>query len=307
VKDYYSTLGVAEQASADEIKKAYRKLAKQNHPDATGGDVKKGERFKEISEAYSVLSDATKRSQYDQLRQNPYAQNAEWGNGTGVDIGDIFAQFFGGGARVRAGAPGGAGPHVEFHSFSGGEEAPEGFGDLFEMFGGGAPGRRRGRRSAGRARQLALLELELPEAALGTIKTVQVGGQTLQVRIPPGVEDGARLRAGDTSFQIRVRPHAQLRREGADIHTELPISVTEALLGAKIDVPTLDGGVALTVPAGTSSGAKLRLRGKGAALPRGGRGDQYVHIRITAARELSARARQLVEQLAEEPDFKVRR
>src|SRR5215510_11556363 len=103
MKDYYATLGVAETASATDIKKAYRRLAKEYHPDATGGDRKKESRFKDVSEAYSVLSDTEKRSQYDQLRKNPFAQGAEWGGETGVDIGDIFAQFFGGGARGNGG------------------------------------------------------------------------------------------------------------------------------------------------------------------------------------------------------------
>src|SRR5262249_43259016 len=162
MKDYYSTLGVSEGAGAEEIKKAYRKLAKEYHPDATGGDVKKGERFKDVSEAYSVLGDETKRSQYDQLRANPSAQNARWGGDTGVDIGDIFAQFFGGAAR----GGNGAGFRVETFGDDGGGGGGFGFGDIF----GG--GRRRGGRRA-RAQEVYALELELPEAALGTTKTLQ--------------------------------------------------------------------------------------------------------------------------------------
>src|SRR5215831_8690970 len=254
MKDYYATLGVAETASATDIKKAYRRLAKEYHPDATGGDRKKESRFKDVSEAYSVLSDTEKRSQYDQLRKNPFAQGAEWGGDTGVDIGDIFAQFFGGMGGGRGGRPrrNGGGGRVEFHEFQMGEEP---------FLGGIFGGARRGRRRRSEPQQLALLDLDLKEAALGTVKTVSVFGKTMQVRIPSGVHDGARLRAGDVSFQIRVLPHPELRREGADIHSDLTIGFDEAMLGAKVDVPTLDGRVALTIPPGTSSGATLRLRG----------------------------------------------
>jgi DnaJ-class molecular chaperone len=297
MKDYYSTLGVSEGAAAEEIKKAYRKLAKQYHPDATGGDAKKGDRFKEISEAYSVLGDATKRSQYDQLRQNPQAQSAEWGGTTGVDISDIFAQFFGGGRA--GGGRNGSGPHVEWHVESmGGDQGGSPFGDLFSSFGGG---RRKGKRGAAAQRQVYLLELDFKEAALGAVKTVQPpSGQAVTIRIPPGAQEGTRLRAGDLSFQIVVRPHATLRREGNDIHSDVMVGFAEAMLGGKVDVETLDGKVALTVPHGTSSGATLRLRGKGAAAPGGARGDHYVHVGISVPKTLSPKARELVEELARE-------
>jgi molecular chaperone DnaJ len=292
VKDYYATLGVSEKASPEEIKKYYRKLAKENHPDATGGDAKKGERFKDISEAYGVLGDQTKRSQYDQLRANPMAQNARWGGDTGVDIGDIFAQFFGG-ARGNGG-----GFRVETFTDDGGGF---GFGDLF----GGASRRRGGRRA--RAQEIYGLELDLPEAALGTTKTVQTPrGKTVTIRIPPGADEGSRLRAGDMSVEIHVRPHPEFRREGNDIHSDLTIAFDEAMLGAKVDVPTLDGRVAVTIPPGTSSGAVLRLRGKGAGVPSGGRGDHYVHVRISVPKDLSPKARKLVEELAKETGFKAR-
>ena len=294
MKDYYATLGVSEKATPEEIKKSYRKLAKEYHPDATGGDAKKESRFKDVSEAYGVLGDQTKRSQYDQLRANPNAQNARWGGDTGVDIGDIFAQFFGGGARGN-----GSGFRVETFTDDGGGF---GFGDLF----GGGTRRRGGRRQ--RAQEIYALELELPEAALGTTKTVQTPrGKTVTIRIPPGADNGSRLRAGDMSFEIHVKPHPDFRREGADIHSDLTVSFDEALLGAKVDAPTLDGRVALTIPPGTSSGATLRLRGKGAAIPHHGRGDHYVHVQIAVPKDLSPKARKLVEELAKETGFKPRR
>jgi molecular chaperone DnaJ len=301
MKDYYSTLGVSEKASADEIKKAYRRLAKENHPDATGGDKKKGERFKEVSEAYGVLSDTEKRAQYDQLRANPAAQNAEWGGATGVDLGDIFAQFFGG---QRGHSKNGAGPgysiHVEEFGDGGGFG---GFGDLF----GGFTGRGARRRGAPRPpRERALLELDLREAALGTVKSLRWKGETMKVRIPAGVDTGARLRVGELSVEIRVRPDPQLRREGADIHSDVPIAFEEAALGARVEVPTLDGPVALTIPPGTSSGQTLRLRGKGVVTEPGSRGDQYVHVHIVVPPKLSPRARELLEQFQRETNFKPR-
>ncbi len=302
MKDYYATLGVNEKSSPDEIKKAYRKLAKEYHPDATGGDPKKESKFKDISEAYSILSDDKKRSQYDQLRANPYAQGAQWGGDTGVDIGDIFAQFFGGAARGGNGSR----PHVEFH-VGGMDEEPMGFGDIFSAFGGG---RRRGgqKRQARRPREVYGLELDLREAALGAVKTIQTpNGKTATIRIPAGAQTGDRLRAGDISFEVAVQDDPELRREGADIHSDLTIGFDEAMLGAKVEVPTLDGRVAVTIPPGTSSGATLRLRGKGAGDRHGGRGDHYVHVRIAVPKELSPRARKLVEELAQETGFKPRR
>lgn len=321
MKDYYAALGVSESASADEIKKAYRKLAKENHPDATGGDARKSDKFKEASEAYGVLSDETKRSQYDQIRKNPFAQNAEFGGDTGIDIGEIFAQFFGGGVgrggRRGTGRAGNSRVSFDFGDFGNyGQGQGQGMpgGDFFsDMFGGGRGGRqggqpgqagRRGR--ARQAAQISLLELDLREAVLGTVKTLTVGRDTVQVRIPPGVSDGTRLRAGDLSLEIRVRPHPQFRREGADLHHDLAISVGEALLGGKVEVPTIDGKVAMSIPAGTSSGATLRLRGKGVAHANGTRGDQLVHIRIVVPREISPQVRKLAEELEAAMAFRPR-
>jgi DnaJ-class molecular chaperone len=280
MKDLYKILGVSQDANADAIKKAYRKLAKENHPDATGGDKKKTERFKEVNEAYTVLSDQQKRREYDRLRSAPVGAD---GMPEGFDP-DAFAQVFGGG--------------------SGGAQAG-GFGDLGDMFanlfGNAGPftrGRGRGRPQARGADMVGNLEVTFKDAALGVRQTIRSGsGKSVNVNIPAGVETGARLRVpgqgapaprsgqpGDLYLDIVVQPDAHLRRNDDDVELALPLTLGEAVLGTQVDVPTLDGTVRLTVPAGTSSGAKLRLRGKGIKRPDGVRGDQLCRVEIVVPR-----------------------
>lgn len=285
MKDLYKTLGVAEDADEAAIKKAYRKLAKEYHPDITGGDKRKTERFKEINEAYDVLGDAKKRKEYDRLKHAPVRPD---GMPEGFDA-EAFAQTFG---RSRAGASG-----VEF---SGDFD----IGDIFSsLFGGGGgpagPGfdPRRARQRPSRGADMAgRLEVTFVESALGAKRTVRTGsGGTVEVNIPPGVENGGRLRlpgqgapaprggaAGDLYLDIEVRPDPHLHRRGSDIELDLPVSFTEAALGAKIEVPTVEGRVTVTVPPGTSSGARLRLRGRGVKSPDGTRGDQLCRVEIVA-------------------------
>lgn len=277
MKDLYQTLGVSENADAESLKKAYRKLAKENHPDATGGDRRKTERFKEINEAYAVLSDPQKRREYDRLRSAPVGAD---GMPEGFDP-NAFAQAFGGGG-------GGMG----------------GFGDLGDIFAtmfGGSPGpfgRSRGRAQTRGADVEANLEVSFREAALGGRQDLRSSnGKTIKVNIPPGVEDGTRLRVprqgapapksgppGDLYLNIAVRPDPHLRRKDDNIELTLPLTVGEAMLGTQVDVPTLEGTVRLSVPAGTSSGAKLRLRGKGIARPDGSRSDQLCRVEILVPR-----------------------
>jgi len=281
MKDLYKILGVAENADDATIKKAYRKLAKEFHPDVTGGDKKKTERFKEINEAYDVLSDAEKRAAYLRLKNAPVRPDGmpegfdpetfartfgggrggvQFGNG-GVDLGDVFSTLFGD-ARARGGGAWGRSPR---------QQAPRG------------------------ADMEGSLEVTFADAALGTRRSVHTGsGSTVEVGIPGGVESGARLRVpgqgapgpgrggtpGDLYLDIIVTPDKHLRRSEADVELAVPVSVAEAGLGAKVQVPTVEGPVTVTIPPGTSSGAKLRLRGRGIKKADGTRGDQICRIEI---------------------------
>ncbi len=306
MKDLYKTLGVAETADDATIKKAYRKLAKEFHPDVTGNDKKKTERFKEINEAYSVLGDAQKRKEYDRLKHAPVRPD---GMPEGFDA-DAFAQTFG---RARTSA-GGVEINGDFD-----------IGDIFASLfgGGGAQGAPGGFHPRGRARArsnrgsdvIGRLEITLAESALGAKRTVRNGsGNTVEVNIPAGVEAGGRLRLpgqgapgpgkegtpGDLYLDIEVRPDRVLRRNGSDIELDLPISFSEAALGAKIEVPTVEGKVTVSVPPGTSSGARLRLRGRGVKNPDGTRGDQLCRVEIVAPKIKpdDTETRKLVEELA---------
>jgi len=289
MKDLYKTLGVAENAEESAIKKAYRKLAKEYHPDVTGNDKKKTERFKEINEAYAVLGDAQKRKEYDRLKHAPVRPD---GMPEGFDA-DAFARTFGG---ARAGGGG-----VEF---TGDFDVGDIFASLFGGGGVGGGGRRtvqwggrpRPRQSRG-ADVIGQLPISFADAALGTKKTIRTGaGDTIDISVPAGVENGGRLRVpgkgaaadgkdgvpGDLYLDLEVRPDPHLRRAGDDVELELPVTISEAVLGAKVEVPTVEGRVTLTIPPGTSSGARLRLRGRGVKHPDGSRGDQIVRVEIVA-------------------------
>jgi DnaJ-class molecular chaperone len=306
VKNLYETLGVAEDASEDAIKQAFRKLAKTNHPDKTGGDKRKTERFKEINEAYAVLGDTQKRQEYDRLRRAPVGSD---GMPMGFDA-DTFEQVFGG-----AGGPfgRGGGGNVRVTTDFDGD-----VGDLFaSLFGRGTGsfGRRGGggRRAARGADHIGILDLDLREAALGTRKMLQTGsGASITVTVPPGVDSGGRLtlrgkgaeppqaggEPGDLHLEVRVRPDPVLTRSGSDIEMDLPLTMAEAVLGTKVEVPTLEGPVHVTVPPGTSSGAKLRLRGRGIKRSDGTRGDQIARVQIVVPKvpEDDAESRRLIEE-----------
>jgi DnaJ-class molecular chaperone len=303
MKDLYKTLGVAESADEAAIKKAYRKLAKEFHPDITGDDKKKTERFKEINEAYDVLGDSKKRKEYDRLKHAPIRPD---GMPEGFDA-EAFAQTFG---RSRAGA-GGGGMSGEFD-----------MNDLFStLFGGGGgqgvgfdPRRQRTRPARGTDME-GRIEVTFLESIVGGKRTVRTGsGTAVEVNIPSGVEDGGRLRLpgqggpaparngtpGDLYLDIEVRPDPFLRRRGTDIELDLPVTFAEAALGAKIEVPTVEGRVTITVPPGTSSGARLRLRGRGVKSADGSRGDQLCRVEIVAPKigPDDAETRKLIEEIA---------
>lgn len=291
MKDLYAILGVPESADAEAIKRAYRRLAKQNHPDATGGDKKKTERFKEVNDAYAVLSDVKKRAEYDKLRQAPVGAD---GMPQGFDA-DAFSEIFGN-FRGSGGPRGGFGD----------------LGDIFStLFGGGGPVQTRAPRRG--ADMEGSLDVGFREAALGTRRTLRTGaGKTVEVNVPPGVESGVRLRVpgqggqgaknarpGDLYLNVNVQPDPHLRRVGNDIELALPLTVAEACLGTQVEVPTVDGTVRVTIPPGTSSGARLRLRGKGVKLADGSRGDQFCRVEIVIPKidPQNQAARQAVEAL----------
>jgi len=263
----YEALGVARGASDDEIRTAYRKLAKRYHPDLNPGDRKAEERFKAISAAHELISDPDKRARFDrgeidadgqERQERPsyrrHAEGAEGGKYTNVspeDFGDVFSDFFAGG-------------------------------------GGGA-----GRRTRGRDMQYTL-PIDFLEAVRGGTRRLDLPDKrTLDVKIPAGIEDGQVMRlggqgapgrnggpAGDALIEISVTPHPFFRREGADIHVEVPITVSEAVLGARISVPTSTGAVMMSIPKRSDTGTRLRLRGRGIAVAGRPPGDQYVTLKL---------------------------
>ncbi len=319
-KDYYKILGVAKTATKDEISKAYKKLARKHHPDLNPDDPGAENKFKEVNEAHEVLKDPEKRKLYDQLGPNwqhgqnfqppPGYENVHFHfggqGGQGFDasgFSDFFETVFGGAGR------GGAG----FRSSQGfGGQGP---------FGGAQDYARRPRRGHDAE---TTLELTLEEAYRGGGKTLslqeQMPGQapqlkTLQVNIPPGVKNGAKIRlagqgnpgsgggpAGDLYLKVRILPHPWFSLDGVNIVYDLPLTPWEAALGAKVRVPTLEGDVELNVPPGSDSGQKLRLRGRG--LGQGTqRGDLFVRLAIKSPRELSEREKELWQELAKASAF----
>ncbi len=291
-RDLYETLGVAKGATDDQIKKAYRKLAREYHPDRNPGDKQAEQRFKEVQEAYDILSDKKKRQQYDE-----YGFVGPEGGGPQPGGPGGFSFRFGGG-----------GPGGGFEGLDP-EEILRAFGGLGGMGGmGGMGDGTRTTRGRGRSRRPPppeeyTTEITVPfvRAALGGTLDIRVGERELGVKIPVGAEEGQTLRlrgqapgGGDLLLKLKIEPHAYFRREGNDIILDVPISISEAVLGTRVEVPTLEGNRGtVPVPPGTSSGKRLRLRGKGI-----GGGDQYLEIKIVATAPADARSRELIEEFA---------
>jgi DnaJ-class molecular chaperone len=313
--DYYETLGVARDATPEAIKKAYRAMARKHHPDVNPGDKTAEKKFKQIQQAYDILSDPEKRALYDRYgtaafegmaAAGPRTSASEWTARFGEPGGETidFSEFFGpfGAAGAQAGGP------------EAGAGAGAGAGIFEELL-----GRMKGPRGAARPRAGRSLEAHLTIPFLTAVR----GGETsinvqredgrqenLVVKIPPGVDTGAKLRLkgqgepgpkggqrGDLTIEITVEPHPYFRREGRDLLVEVPVTIGEAVLGAKIDVPTLDGMKSVTIPPGSSSGQKLRLKGQGIPAVAGRpQGDLFVVLRIVVTRNIDEASKKLIQE-----------
>ncbi|HYM82854.1 MAG TPA: J domain-containing protein [Candidatus Dormibacteraeota bacterium] len=341
-KDYYQILGVPRTASQAEIKKAFRKLARQHHPDRNPDDAAAERRFKDVNEANEVLSDPEKRGRYDQLGADwdqfqragsgadpfgaggPFAGYAQGQGPGGVryefrttgDAGqfsDFFNMFFGGGAAGfqdgsgRGGARGGRGGGIDL------EELLAGMGAGAAGRGSSRGGGRTATRQATREAVEAEAEISLEEAFHGTTRLLDVNGRRLEVMIPRGVSTGSRVRlsgqgpgGADVVVVVRVAPHPVFTRHGRDLERELPVTLRDALLGGSVAVATLKGRVMLRIPAGSQNGRRFRLAGLGMPDLKGdGTGDLYVRIRVVLPTDLSDEAKAAAERfldLVDQPD-----
>lgn len=285
-KDYYEILGVKKNATEADLKKAYRELAKKYHPDKNKGNKEAENRFKEISEAYAVLSDSEKRAQYDRLGREAFGPG-----GANPFAGFDFSEFMGsmGGGRGRRAGSRGA-QTVDFTDI---------FGDLF----GGGGGPRGGFAEAEPPEMQAEITIEFRDAILGTTVGLQVNGDQMKVKIPEGIGDGQKMRIkrGNMPIQItvRVRPHPFFERRGDDIYIDLPITIGEAIRGAEVEVPTIHGPSRIRVPAGTQSGRTMRLTGKGVK-KKNGAGDQYCRIQVMVPKDAPPEAVEMIEAAYQE-------
>ena len=329
-RDYYKILGVTRTASADDIKKSYRRLARKFHPDVSKEKDAEA-RFKEVQEAYEVLKDPEKRAAYDQLGSN-------WKTGDQFRPPPDWAQGFEfrGGPRSRGGTGPGRQSAGADSRYSSGEDVfeEEGYSDFFSsLFGGGGPFAQAGAAGAGSARRRAGrdhhagIDIDLEEAFAGTTRmlelkrpqlrtdgTLEVEPHKVRVTIPAGVTEGQPIRlagqgeagpgggkAGDLYLEVHIRPNKLFQLDGRDVTLTLPVAPWEAALGGPVKVPTLAGPVEMNIPAGAQSGQKLRLRGRG--LPGSQPGDQYVQLKVVLPQANSPEAKALYEEMRKKLDF----
>lgn len=291
-KDYYKVLGVSKNAGQEEIKKAYKKLARKYHPDVNPDNKAAETKFKGISEAYAVLGDKNRRQQYDQFGAGGFA-----------------------GGPFGGGGPGGGGFQFDFGDFDFSKFGRGGSGDIGDLF-GDLFGKRTRQQQWGPRKGGDLeysLEIGFEDALWGKTTDIMIRGERLKVKIPAGVENGSRVRLagkgesgigggarGDLYIRLRVRPHSFFERNGSDIYCELPVKFDEATLGAKVKVPTVDGSLTMTIPPGTQSGQTMRLKGKGAPRLKGSsRGDMYVRVRVAVPKKLSKKSKEILKQFSE--------
>jgi curved DNA-binding protein len=325
-RDFYQLLGVPRTASQDEIQGAYRKLARTYHPDVNK-DPAAEERFKDISEAYDVLSDPQTRGRYDafgpDFRQVPEDVDPETWRRAQAGARSRAGAGAGAGRAGRGGGAGGGGGYGSSGGFDFGAGGDVDLDDLLGGLFGGRAGRGWGSPMPG-ADQEAEIRLSVEDAYRGGRRSITLPGpdgpRTLEVTIPAGVTDGQRIRlagqggqgsdgarSGDLYLRIRIAPHAGYRLEGRDLHVELRLAPWEAALGTTVAIPTPGGEAKVKVPAGTSSGRRLRLRGRGLPNPRGTPGDLLAEARIMVPPRPKKAERELFEQLAAVSDFDPRR
>lgn len=312
-KDYYTILGVSKSADAEEIKRAFRKLARKYHPDMNPGDRAAEAKFKEINEAYEVLSDSDKRRKYDQFGQ--YWKHADQGSGSPFSTGNVDFESFEFGrygsfedfinellGRMGSNSPRGN-TQTQYRTSTSSDVRDPSYGSS----------------TAGLDSE-ATISLTLTEAFNGVQKRLQVGNEVIDVRIPSGAKPGSRIRVrgkgrfspyytsqrGDLYLIVDIKPHPFFQFEGDNLVCEVPISPDEAVLGAQVEVPTPDGAVTVNIPAGIRSGQSLRLRGKGWKSPKGERSDQMVKVIIQSPKEISATERELYEKIRSVRSFNPR-
>lgn len=306
IRDYYTELGLTPEASDKEIKQAYRKLARENHPDVKPGDKQAEDRFKAINQAYQTLGDPEKRKKYDTLRQ----QYQQWqhAGGNGSEYGP-----WPNGAGSRFYSTGNLSPEDLEELFGGNSPFADIFGAMFGQRGQtGTPHPRRGRDSE------AIVEITLEEALHGTSRTLQAEEQRIEARIPPGVQTGSRIRlagqgqpgiaggvAGDLYLVIQIIPHPQFEREGNDLRTEVPVDIYTAAIGGEVRVQTLDGTVKLKIPPRTQADKTFRLRGQG--MPRldhpNERGDLYAKVKLVLPNDMDDTELDTLRTLAQNRQF----